>query len=152
MFQIRDWLFISGFPAASNPKEVQKHRINAMLQLFEAFKSPGVETLYLNVLDGYPLPPEVIRRGVDFVRKQHSKDKRILITCGAGVSRSVTFTVAILKEIEGLSLEEAYLSIRQHHQEALPDHIHWDSLREYFGEGPEFWQIWQTLILDDDDL
>jgi protein-tyrosine phosphatase len=152
MFQIRDWLFISGYPVASNRSVVKKHNIQAMLQLFEGFKSPGVETLFVGVVDGQPLTSENIREGVAYVRKQHKKGKRILVTCGAGVSRSVTFSVAALKEIEGLTLEEAYLSIRERHKEALPDHIHWDSLREYYGEGKEFWEIWQSVILDDDDL
>jgi predicted protein tyrosine phosphatase len=152
MFRIRDWLYVSGFPIASNKATVKKHNINAMLQLFEPIKMAGVETLYLRVEDGINISPETIKQGVEFVLKQHKKGKKILITCGAGVSRSVTFATAVLKEVEGLSLEAAYRDIRTHHKQALPDHLHWDALRAYYGEGTEFWQIWQSVMLEDDEL
>ena len=151
MFQVRDWLFISGFPAASNKKLLANNAIDSMLQLYEPFTIRGVQTLYLNVTDGYPISQEILAEGIAFIRKQQAKGKRVLVTCGAGVSRSVTFSVAALKEVEDLSLEEAYLSIREHHTQALPDHIHWDSLREYYGEGPEFWEVWKHIVLDGDD-
>ena len=123
-----------------------------MLQLFEPIKMVGVDTLYLRVEDGVNISSETLKQGVDFVLKQHKKGKRVLITCGAGVSRSVTFATAVLKEVEGLSLEAAYRDIRAHHKQALPDHIHWDSLRKHYGEGTEFWQIWQSVMLEDEDL
>jgi len=152
MFRIRDWLYVSGFPIASDKATVKKHNINAMLQLFEPIKMAGVETLFLRVEDGFTVAPETIQQGVEFVLKQHKKGKKVLITCGAGVSRSVTFATAVLKEVEGLSLEAAYLDIRTHHKQALPDHLHWDALRAYYGEGTEFWKIWQSVMLEDDEL
>lgn len=122
-----------------------------MLQLFQPIKMAGVESLYIKVEDGHAISMETIQEGVEFVLKQRKKGKRVLISCGAGISRSVTFTTAVLKEVEGLSLEQAYRSVRSHHKEALPDHVHWDSMREYYDEGDEFWQIWQSIMLEDDD-
>jgi protein-tyrosine phosphatase len=151
MFRIRDWLYVSGYPVASNKATVKKHDINSMLQLFEPIKMAGVESLYLHVEDGHPISHDHIKDGVGFVLKQHKKGKRVLITCGAGISRSVTFATAVLREVEGISLEAAYRDIRKRHQQALPDHIHWNSLREYYGEKTEFWEIWQSIMLEDDE-
>jgi protein-tyrosine phosphatase len=150
MFKIRDWLFISGYPSASSPQLVKAQGIDAMLQLFEAIKMEGVESLYLDVQDGYEITPAQIRSGVDFVRANHEKGKKILVTCGAGISRSVTFSIACLKELEGLSLPDAYKSVRQHHPEAMPDHIHWKSIADYYGESGDFWQIWGDITLGDE--
>ncbi|MDQ7026993.1 MAG: dual specificity protein phosphatase [Anaerolineae bacterium] len=151
MFQIRDWLYVSGFPIASDKATVKKYDIDAMLQLFQPIKMQGVESLYLKVEDGHAISMETIQEGIGFVLKQHKKGRRILVSCGAGVSRSVTFATAALKEVEGISLEEAYRSVHSRHKEALPDHIHWESMREYYGEGIEFWEIWQSIMLDDND-
>jgi protein-tyrosine phosphatase len=150
MFKIRDWLFISGYPSASSPQLVKAHGIEASLQLFEAIKMEGVESLYLDVQDGYEITPAQIRSGVDFVRANHEKSKKVLVTCGAGISRSVTFSIACLKEIEGLSLPDAYKSVRQHHPEAMPDHIHWKSISDYYGESGDFWEIWGDITLGEE--
>jgi protein-tyrosine phosphatase len=150
MFKIRDWLFISGFPSASSPNLVKAEGIGAMLQLFEAIEMRGVDTLFVEVQDGHEITPQQIRKGVDFVRLHHDKGKKVLVTCGAGISRSVTFSIACLKEIEGLSLPDAYKSIRQHHPEAMPDHIHWKSVADFYEEKGDFWEIWGDIMLEDD--
>ena len=150
MFKVRDWLFISGFPSASSPQLVKGQGIEAMLQLFEPIKIEGITSLYLDVQDGYEITPQQIRNGVDFVRANHEKGKKILVTCGAGISRSVTFSIASLKEIEGLSLPDAYKAVRQHHPEAMPDHIHWKSISDYYGESGDFWEICGEIMLGDD--
>jgi hypothetical protein len=59
---------------------------------------------------------------------------------------------AALHTLEGLPLRAAYRSVREQHPDALPDHVHWDSLREYVGDAPPLWEIWQEIILDDIDL
>lgn len=151
MFKIRDWLYISGYAEASNKTILKKNEIKAMLQLFEAIKLAQVDTCFVPIQDGVAITQEKLKEGVAFGITQHKKNKRLLVTCGMGISRSVTFATAILKEVEGISLEAAYRDIRSRHPEALPDHIHWDSLREYYGEGSEFWEIWQSLIMDDED-
>jgi protein-tyrosine phosphatase len=151
MFKIRDWLLISGFPSASSPNLVKSQGVQASLQLFEAIQMDGVDSLFIEVQDGHEITPAQIRKGVDFVREHQQKGKRVLITCGAGISRSVTFSIASLKEIEGLSLPDAYRAIRQHHPEAMPDHIHWKSIADFYGENGDFWEIWGDIMLGEDE-
>jgi predicted protein tyrosine phosphatase len=57
-----------------------------------------------------------------------------LIACGAGISRSVAFAVAVLKEEEDLSLREALRQVRAKHPGAMPHPALLKSLSEYYGE------------------
>ncbi len=56
------------------------------------------------------------------------------MACGAGISRSATFAVAVLKETEGLSLLEAVQTVKKYHPESLPHPALWESLCAYYGE------------------
>jgi len=151
MFEIRDWLYIAGFPEASSNKLVRAQGIEAMLQLFEEFKSEAVISHFIPVNDGVPMTNAMIREGVDFIRKQHDAGHKLLITCGAGISRSVTFSIIALKEIEGLSLSDAYRAIHDVHPKALPDHVHWQAVADYYGEPNDFWRIWGNILMGDDE-
>lgn len=44
----------------------------------------------------------------DFVREARAANKRVLVHCWAGVNRSATVTLAVLMELEGMSLNEAF--------------------------------------------
>lgn len=151
MYQIRDWLWISGYPEASSPKLVQANGIGAMLQLFESFDSEGIVTHFIPVNDGISLTKGMIREGIDFIHQQYDANHRLLVTCGKGISRSVTFSIIALIEIEGLSMEEAYRVIHAIHPKALPDHIHWQALAEFYDDRTDFWRIWGNLVLGNDE-
>ena len=58
----------------------------------------------------------------------------MLIACGAGMSRSVVFAVAVLKEAEGLSLLKALQVVKHYHPESLPHPALWKSLCAYYHE------------------
>lgn len=151
MFQIRDWLCISGYSIASSPKIMKAEGIEAMLQLFEGFEMRGVETHFIPVSDGLPITKAMIQEGTDFIRKQRVEERKLLVTCGAGISRSVTFSIIALKEIEGLSMGEAYRAIRAIHEKALPDHVHWKDVADFYGENGDFWKIWGNLMLGNEE-
>jgi predicted protein tyrosine phosphatase len=152
MYRIRNWLWVSGYPLASDAGVIARQQINAMLQLYKPFEMAGVESLYLQMMDGHPVSDATLQKAFAFIKEQHHAGRTLLITCGAGVSRSVTMATAALHLLEERSLRSAYRSIRKQHPDALPDHIHWDSLRHYVGDGPPLWEIWQEIVLDDLDL
>lgn len=110
-----------------------------MLQLAELVEQPDIACLYLPVDDGVPLPTALLRQGIDFVFTHKNQGERVLIACGAGVSRSVTFAVAALKEIEGLDLASALRLVKQKHPGALPHPALWESLCGYYGEDVALW-------------
>ena len=105
-----------------------------MLQLAEAVEHPNIASLYLPIEDGVPLSSHLLRQGVDFVLSKRHRGRTVLIACGAGISRSVTFAVAVLKEVEDLSLLEAVQSVSKHHPESLPHPALWESLCAYYHE------------------
>ena len=145
MNQIRPWLYIGRYRETTNSALLHAYGIGAMLQLAEAVKHPNIETLYLPVEDGEPLPVPLLAQGVGFVREQKALGRNVLIACGAGISRSVTFAIAALHEEEGLSLPDAFRLIRAHHPEAMPHYALWDSLCAYYGEPMKYEELWDTL-------
>ena len=110
-----DGIAIGGMSDAIDHSRLQEAGIEAVLQLYGAererigFPFPA-EVLQLPVMDRGSLPPPLLRQGVEFIRRQRTQERKILVTCGAGISRSPTFVAAYLHE-EGADLLEAYLRI-----------------------------------------
>ena len=134
MDRIRPWLYIGKYRETLNRRLLIANQIEAMLQLAEAVDQPGIASLYLPVEDFEPLPPDLLSRGVEFVRAEKCKGHRVLVACGAGINRSAAFCVAVLKEEEGLGLLEALRAVREKHSEALPHPPVWESLCRYYQE------------------
>jgi protein-tyrosine phosphatase len=138
MWQITDNLYVGRYRDTLDLKLLQAHSIDAMLQLADRVEQSGIEVLYLDVEDGEPLPAEKLRQGVAFVRDQLAAGRRVLIACGAGISRSVTFATAVLHEEKGISLLDAYHDIHSIHPDAFPHYKLWHSLCEYYHENAPF--------------
>jgi protein-tyrosine phosphatase len=147
MHKIRDWLYVSGHAFARSETLLHEQQIGALLSLYEQLDHPSVDCLFIPAEEGYPFSTHMIEQGVSFVRQQHEQGKHILISCGHGISRSVSFALASLKEIEGLTLEQAYRQVHSKHAEAMPDHVHWESLCRYYQEESDFWRIWESIVL-----
>ena len=134
MNQIREWLYIGKYRETKDVSLLKQYDISAMLLLAELVKHPGIESLYVAVEDGEPLPFELLRQGVDFVIEQQQQGEKTLVACGAGISRSATFAIAALKEIEGISLLQAYQIVKTAHPETMPHYQLWNSLCDYYDE------------------
>ena len=134
MDQIREWLYIGKYRETKNESLLKRYDVSVMLLLAELVEHPGIESLYVAVEDGEPLPFDLLRQGVNFVVKQQQRGETVLVACGAGISRSATFAIAALKEIEGIPLLEAYQIVKEAHPESLPHFRLWNSLCEYYGE------------------
>ncbi len=134
MDMIRPWLYIGKYRETLDADLLAARRIGAVLQLAEAVDQPGVSSLYLPVEDGEPLPPALLRQGVDFVLGCKERGLIVLIACGAGMSRSAAFSVAVLKEAEQLSLKAAQIWVKTRHPETLIHPVIRESLEEYYGE------------------
>lgn len=141
MYEIRPWLFIGGFRDSADPEVLALHRIDAVLQLAGAPPAPGCETLALEVEDGAPIPPEVLRAGVDFVAAARCAGRRCLVVCGAGISRSVAFATAALCEAEGLGLLAAAAEVRRGNPDAVFHPLLWESLTAFIGEEVPFREV-----------
>lgn len=134
MIAINPWLYIGAYRDTINRDALQHAGIDSMLQLAAPVEHPGIESLYLPVEDGKPLPHHLLEHGVDFIVAQHRANRRILVACGAGISRSATFCVAGLHAIDGTRLLDAYQLVHAQHAEAMPNPYLWQSLLAYHGE------------------
>lgn len=150
MYKIRDWLYISDYATAMSKTALTDAGIQGMLQLFQAIELDDIDTKFVPIGDGLPLLPLQIEKAIAFIHEQHNKKHRLLSTCGAGLSRSVTFAIIALKEIEGLSLADGYRAIYKHHPKAMPDYIHWKAIAIYYSEEDNFWEVWGELTLGSD--
>ncbi len=133
MQRINDWLFIGKYRDTLDGEYLRAHHIGAMLQLAERVKQPPIETLYLPVEDGEYLPHPFLMQGIEFIKTQHSAKHPLLIACGAGISRSATFCMVALHEIENLSLLEAFRQVKKQHPTAQPHPKLLESLCDYYG-------------------
>ncbi len=140
MYMIRPWLFTGSTREKIDADRLAEQQIDAVLHLHRPLDLPGVRSLYLRVEEGYPIQKKLFDQAAEFVRSQQG---RLLVACGAGISRSTTFAVLALKERELLSLTAALQAVREAHLEAMPDQVHWESLRQFYQEGPPFWEIWK---------
>lgn len=133
MIAINDWLYIGAYRHTLHRDALNRAGINAMLQLAAPVEHPGIESLYLPVEDGKPLPHHLLEQGVNFIKAQHGENRRVLVACGAGISRSATYCVAGLHEIDGIALLDAYRIVHAQHPEAMPNPYLWQSLLAYHG-------------------
>ncbi|MEM7539704.1 MAG: dual specificity protein phosphatase [Chloroflexota bacterium] len=134
MYQIRPWLYIGKYRETTDVFLLNAHNINAMLQFAERVEQPDITSLYLPVDDGVLLPTHYLRQGVDFILEHHAQNANILVACGAGISRSSSFVIAALKEIEDIPLFDAYIEVKRKHPQAMPHLYLWQSLCDYYSE------------------
>jgi protein-tyrosine phosphatase len=138
MNTIRNWLYIGKYRDTFDATLLAAHKIGAMLQLAEAVKHPSIESLYLPVEDGVPLADHHLRQGIDFMLGQKRLGRNVLVACGAGMSRSAAFAVAVLKEDEGLGLLDALRAVKSHHPDTMIHPVLWESLCVYYRENIPF--------------
>jgi hypothetical protein len=134
MYPIRPWLYVGKFREALDYNLLYCSHIGAILQLAESIQHPGISSLYIPIEDGQSLPFDQLRQGVEFVRREKAMGKKVLIACGAGISRGVSFAIASLKEEENLSLLEAFEQLQAEHPQARPHLELWESLCNYYNE------------------
>jgi predicted protein tyrosine phosphatase len=128
MYVIRPWLYLGNYKETFNLELLQLHGIKAMLQFAEPVEQAAIPFLYLALEDGNPLPPGMLQKGIEFIYHHHQNENKVMVSCGAGISRSVSFIIAALKEIDNIPLIEAYQSVLIVHPGALPHLALWYSL------------------------
>ena len=146
MDEIRPWLYIGKYRDTLNKAYLESRSIRAMLQLAEEVQQPGLNCLYLQVEDLAPIPPDLLRQGLDFILSEKQAGHRILVACGAGINRSSAFCTAALIETEGVSLMDAFKEVKKYHPEALPHQPVWKSLCEYYGEAIPYLDVMRMGI------
>ncbi len=145
MRQIRSWLYVGKYSETLSRELLEYHKIRAVLELAAPVTHKGITTLYLPVDDGVPVRATALANGVAFVRSEYAQGNRVLIACGAGISRAVTFAIAALKEEEGRTLIDAFREITKTHPEGMPHPELWRSLCQYYDEDVPFLDMWREI-------
>ncbi len=134
MHKIRDWLFIGKYRDSMSLPLLNSYTIGAMLHLAEDVRHDDIEILYLPIDDGVPIKQDTLKRGIDFIVEQKTQGKIVMSACGAGISRSTSFAMGALMQVEGLDLWAAYEAVLEHHPDAFPLAPLVMSLGDYFDQ------------------
>ena len=145
MYVIRPWLMVGKLRDTLHADVLREQGVGAMLQLCCAVPQSGIASLFLDVEDGETLPEGALARGVSFVRAQKADGKNVLVACGAGISRSVSFAIASLHEEEGVGLLDAYRQVRRVHPDARPHPILWRCLCAHYGDDVPFVDLFRKV-------
>jgi protein-tyrosine phosphatase len=146
MDEIRPWLYIGEYRDTLDKNYLDLNSIKAMLQLADPVEQNGITSLFLIVEDLGPTPHVLIKQGVDFILAEKEKGHKVLVACGAGINRSTAFCMAALKEVEGLSLFDAYKEIKRKHPDSLPNSPVWESFCMYYNESTPYLDIMRSSI------
>ncbi|XP_013108422.1 dual specificity protein phosphatase Mpk3 [Stomoxys calcitrans] len=120
-------LFLGNAMHSCDARALQKYNIKYVLNVtkdlpnvFEA--SGGIEYLQIPITDHYSQDlamhfPSAIR----FIEEARSKNSAVLVHCLAGVSRSVTVTLAYLMHTRALNLNDAFTLVRDRKPDVSPN-------------------------------
>ena len=151
MYEVRPWLLIGKYRETTNQQLLDQYRIGALLHLADYVEPSGIVTLCMVIEDGEPIPRATLEQGINFICNQKADGHRVLVACGAGISRSVTFAIAALKEEEDLNLVDGFRVIWLVHPEAMPHPALWQSLNEYYDETASFIDLLDQVRLWEDE-
>ena len=131
---IIDQIAVGSYEDAINLQVLQANDITAVLDLASEVSyslPPSILRLKIPLEDRVPMKQEYIRLAVNWLRNA-AEERRVLVHCLAGISRSVTIVMCYLHEVQGSSLEDAYGMIRSKRFQANPHPALLDSIHEYY--------------------
>ncbi len=147
MYFVRSWLAIGTHEDAAQADLLAAHDIGAVLLLTQPTHQPVVPALYLPLEDGAFIPAHRIQQGTRFIHDQRNSGRRILIVCETGLSLSVAFALAAIKEKYGsaLPLIDIFKSITRQQPAANPPPVLWGSLLACFDDEPSYDVLWYQI-------
>ena len=143
MNEVLDWLYVGPVKDAENYDKLKAAGIEAVLTLAWPIQHPddiAVKRVYFE--DGEPIPDEVFYEALSFVRQQRRLGRKILIACSAGISRSPTIAIAVLHELEGYPLVEAFRTVLAKVHIAYPRPETWNSVCRFYGQIVTMSDVW----------
>ena len=131
--QITDFLYIGGAQLTNVSEKLKEMGITSVLKLYESPPDwpPGFVVYNMPHPDGETISDERIARHIKFITEEIKAGHKVLVVCGAGISRSSTAVLAYLVST-GMSLPDAYHLLKSRHPIASPNPALWESLIRYF--------------------
>ena len=142
MNQVLDWLYVGSVEDAEDYAELQRAGIKAVLTLAWPIQHPDIAVKRVYFEDGEPIPDEVFCETLSFVRQQRRLGRKVLIACSAGVSRSSAIAIAVLHELEGYPLVEAFRTVLGKVHLAYPHQVIWNSVCRFYGQWVTTNDVW----------
>lgn len=137
--QITEHLFISNAAAANDASQVIESNVTCIINVSETkHKTPpptGVEYVHILISDSPSSPlSDHFDTVADKIQVQAENNRRTLVHCNAGVSRSAAVCMAYLMKYQGVSLQEAHTWMRKCRPMARPNNGFWRQLIRYESE------------------
>ena len=142
MNQVLDWLYVGSVKDAEDYAALRRAGIGAVLTLAWPIRHPDIAVKRVYFEDGEAIPDEVFYEALSFVRRQRRLGRKILRACNAGISRSPAIAVAVLHELEGYSLLEAFRTVMGKVHLAYPHQVIWNSVCRFYGEWVRMSDVW----------
>jgi len=137
MHYVRENVAICGFHEIGSRETFRSHRFHAHLQCAAPFDPWLEEELEVKAMlfdDGMVIPAAVFRDAQSWLDGHWDRGHKILISCAAGRSRSVTMTIALLHRKAGQPFEDAMREVLSKRPEAYPHPDILLSASRYCGE------------------
>lgn len=117
---------------ASDPQQLQANGIQALLSLAPVARPRSIWCqLYLQMADRQPLPESTLIRAMEFIHAQLQLERRVLVHCEMGISRSPSLVASYLHQYLGQDLDQAIASVKAARPIAEPHPELINSLRQY---------------------
>ncbi len=134
---IYDNLYVGDFDSILNQNEAKEEGITAIVRLDLASREKykwGKDFAVLDAAfaDTKSIPDGIIPKVTRFIYQQIENEETVLVHCAAGMSRSVSLAMAYLIEYEGMSLAEAFGTVREGRTQAYPHENLLISLIEHY--------------------
>ena len=110
MHFIRDNLAVCGYHHIGRREEFESHGFRVQLQCTEHYDpwlAECIEVMTAPFPDGLPIPQELFVPAQEWLAKHWDSGSKILISCAAGQSRSVTMAIALIHRKGGLDFLDA---------------------------------------------
>jgi hypothetical protein len=120
---IRPNIAVCGFHEIGTQDQFARHGFHGQLQCAEAFDPwlvESIDVLALPFADGAPIPSGIFFQGQAWLAGHWDLGNRVLISCAAGASRSVTMASALLTLKAGVAFPDAVAEVMAKRPEANP--------------------------------
>ncbi|KAH8373444.1 hypothetical protein KR009_007243 [Drosophila setifemur] len=133
-------LFLGNASHSCDSNALQKYNIKYVLNVTpdlpnEFEKSGIIKYLQIPITDHYSQDLAIhFPHAIQFIEEARSANSAVLVHCLAGVSRSVTVTLAYLMHTRGLSLNDAFMMVRDRKPDVSPNFHFMQQLQAFESE------------------